>query len=117
MTTSDEGSSGYLSKAQTLQLWDQIQQASAQAVSIYNAVYLFPLATLLSLLFLLSTRIFYLFSQHLQLLIQTCVVTRFEPSLVFLSQIAVQAIVSAHMQAFVCVCVCVCVCVFVYVSS
>ena len=36
----------------------------------------------------------FLLSQHFQLLTQTFVLTRFEPSLVFLSQIALQAIVS-----------------------
>ena len=97
MTTGDEGASGCLSKAQTLQLWDQIQQASATLCHVLS-LSLCLCASFCLCCFLFPPGLFVL-PQHFQLLMQTFVLTRFEPSLVFLSQIAVQAIVSV----FVCV--------------
>ena len=95
MTASDEGTSGCLSKAQTLQLWDQIQQASATLCHVLSPSFVYVLL----FVFAVFPPAFFVLPQHFQLLMQTFVLTRFEPSLVFLSQIAVQAIVS------VCVCV------------
>lgn len=65
----------YLSKEQSAQLWMQIQQV---LLSCFSSVRLTQMISL----------------QHFQLLMQTFVLVRFEPSLQFLSEITAQAIVS-----------------------